>query len=239
MMPISWLPLAADYSRFARPSARAAAGTYVGYAIGNTWFYALGALLALSGASADATGIGSAIVASAGGALVLLALLVGESDNAFADIYSAALSTQNVVPRVSQRRLILGIGALSFLLALALDVERYEVFLLLIGSVFVPLAGLFAAHWLVRAGGSYGPTRLFAGDGVRWWAVAPWLAGFVLYHWSVPTGPAGWVDAVRSVFTGLGLPFPLFGSALGASLPSFAAAFLLGLVLPPGDPVRR
>ncbi len=232
VMPISWLPLVADYTRFARTTSRAALGTYVGYAIGNAWFYALGVVLALAGASADAVGIGSAIVGTAGGALVLLALLVGESDNAFADIYSAAVSTQNVAPGLPQRPLIVGVGVLAFLLALGLDVERYEVFLLLIGSVFVPLAGIFAADWLVRARGRYGSERLFAGDGVRWWALGPWLVGFVLYHWSVPTGPAGWVDAVRSAFAALGLPFPLLGSAIGASLPSFGVAFCLALLLP-------
>jgi hypothetical protein len=64
--------------------------------------------------------------------------------------------------------------------------------------------------------------------------------GFVLYHWSAPIGPTGWVEGVRGVFTALGLPFPLLGSALGASLPSFAAAFVLTLLLPrrPG-PVTR
>lgn len=232
VMPISWLPLVADYSRFARPRAHAAIGTYVGYAIGNAWFYALGALLALAGASADAVGVGSAIVAIAGGALVLLALLVGESDNAFADIYSAAVSTQNVAPRLPQRFLVLALGAVSFLFALALDVTRYELFLLLIGSVFVPLFGVFAADRLVRARGRYRPEHPSAEPGVRWAALAPWLVGFVLYHWSVPTGPTGWVEAVRGAFTALGLPFPLLGSALGASLPSFAAAFGLGLLLP-------
>lgn len=232
VMPISWLPLVADYSRFARPRAHAAIGTYVGYAIGNAWFYALGALLALAGASADAVGVGSAIVAIAGGALVLLALLVGESDNAFADIYSAAVSTQNVAPRLPQRFLVLALGAVSFLFALALDVTRYELFLLLIGSVFVPLFGVFAADRLVRARGRYRPEDPSAEPGVRWAALAPWLVGFVLYHWSVPTGPTGWVEAVRGAFTALGLPFPLLGSALGASLPSFAAAFGLGLLLP-------
>lgn len=232
VMPISWLPLVADYSRFARPRAHAAIGTYVGYAIGNAWFYALGALLALAGASADAVGVGSAIVAIAGGALVLLALLVGESDNAFADIYSAAVSTQNVAPRLPQRFLVLALGAVSFLFALALDVTRYELFLLLIGSVFVPLFGVFAADRLVRARGRYRPEHPSAEPGVRWAALAPWLVGFVLYHWSVPTGPTGWVEAVRGAFTALGLPFPLLSSALGASLPSFAAAFGLGLLLP-------
>jgi len=239
VMPVSWLPLAADYTRFARPGAGAAVGTYVGYAIGNAWFYALGALLALAGAGADAIGIGEAIVAMAGGAVVLLALLVGESDNAFADIYSAAVSTQNVAPRLPQRWLVLALGGVSFLLALVLDVARYELFLLLIGSVFVPLFGVFAADWLVRARGRYGPERLFAEAGTRWSALVPWLVGFVLYHWSVPTGPAGWVEAVRGAFASLGLPFPLLGSALGASLPSFAAAFGLALLLPRGRGASR
>jgi putative hydroxymethylpyrimidine transporter CytX len=233
VMPVSWLPLAADYNRFARPGSRAALGTYVGYLIGNAWFYALGVLLALAGASADAIGIGSSIIALAGGGLVLLALLVGESDNAFADIYSAAVSTQNVAPQVPQRRLVAVVGGLGLVLALVFTMESYELFLLLIGSVFVPLFGLFAAHYFVRRGGRYGEELLFEPSGIRWGALVPWIGGFVVYHWSVATGPAGWVDAVRTVFAEwLSLPYPLFGSRLGASLPSFAVAFLLGLVLP-------
>ena len=46
--PVSWLPLVADYNRFARKGRSSAAGTYLGYAVGNAWFYALGALLVLS-----------------------------------------------------------------------------------------------------------------------------------------------------------------------------------------------
>lgn len=241
VMPISWLPLAADYSRFARPSSRAVAGTYAGYLAGNVWFYSLGVLLALgAGASADAVGIGTSIVTLAGGGLVLLALLVGESDNAFADIYSAAVSTQNVAPNLSQRALIAVVGAIGFLLALVFTMERYEFFLLLIGSVFVPLFGLFAADYLVRRRGRYGEAELFEPSGIRWRAFVPWVAGFVLFHWSVPTGPQGWVDAVRTVFAEwLSLPFPLFGSRLGASVPSFVVAFALALALQRRDRATR
>ena len=39
--PVSWLPLVADYTRFARTRSGAAVGTYAGYAVGNLWFYAL------------------------------------------------------------------------------------------------------------------------------------------------------------------------------------------------------
>jgi putative hydroxymethylpyrimidine transporter CytX len=241
VMPISWLPLAADYTRFAKRDSRAVAGTYAGYLAGNVWFYSLGVLLALgAGASADAVGIGTSIVTLAGGGLVLLALLVGESDNAFADIYSAAVSTQNVAPNLSQRALIASVGAIGFLLALMFTMERYEFFLLLVGSVFVPLFGLFAADYLVRRRGRYGEAELFEPGGIRWRAFVPWVAGFVLFHWSVPTGPQGWVDAVRMVFADwLSLPFPLFESRFGASVPSFVVAFALALALRPREPATR
>ena len=233
VMPVSWLPLAADYNRFARPDARAGLGTYAGYAIGNVWFYALGALLVLvAGASADALGIGSAIVAVAGGGLVLVALLVGESDNAFADIYSAAVSTQNVTHELSQRWLIGVVGAIGFVLALAFTAERYEQFLFLIGSVFVPLAAVFVADYFVRSRGRYGEQVVFGAGGVRWLSFVPWVVGFAVYQWCVPTGPQGWVDAVGRVFDALGLPFPLFDGRFGASIPSFALAFALALLLP-------
>src|SRR5918995_360530 len=236
VMPVSWLPLVADSTRFARHEDGVFAATFIGYAIGNVWFYLLGALLVLQAvAEPDAQSTGRAIVGLAGGSVLVLGLLVGEAPNAFADVYSAAVSALNVVPRASERFLIVSIGAIAFLLALLITMDRYEVFLFLIGSVFVPLAAVFLADYFVRARGRYGAGRVFrpANDGVRRWALIPWIAGFLLYQWSVPTGPAGWTNALDHVFTFLGLPFPLFDSRLGASLPSFALAFGLALVVLP------
>jgi putative hydroxymethylpyrimidine transporter CytX len=242
VMPVSWLPLVADYNRFARPRSRAALGTYFGYFIGNVWFYALGALLVLAlGVAADVRGIGAAIAAVAGGSPVLVALLVGESDNAFANIYSSAVSVQNVAPDTPLRRLIVSIGAVAFALALLLSIERYEVFLFLIGSVFVPLFGVFAADYFVLRRGWYGEAALFARTGIRWRAMLPWAAGFVLYQWCVAPGamPSGWTDAATTVFrTWLHLPFPLFDARFGASLPSFALAFVLSLAALRGGSTR-
>lgn len=239
VMPVSWLPLAADYTRFARRDARAATATYASYLLGNTWFYALGALLAIAaGTTADAVGVGSSIVALAGGAVVLLALLVGESDNAFADIYSAAVSTRNVVPRIAQRSLVVAVGSVAFVLALTLSMERYELFLLLLGSVFVPLFGVFAAEYL-RSGSRFGPEAFLTAPRVRWIAFIPWLLGFAVYHWCAPAGPAAWADGVRGVVEAIGLPFPLFGSRLGGSLPAFLVAFALTWVLPRRGSITR
>ncbi len=238
VMPVSWLPLVADSTRFARSERGVFAATFAGYAVGNAWFYVLGALLVLNAAAApSAQGIGVAIVGFGAGlaAVLILGLIVGEAPNAFANIYSTAVSTLNVAPRASAAMLSVVVGGLAFLLALVFTIDRYEVFLFLIGSVFVPLGAVFLADYFVRARGRFGPELVFGpgSEGFRWRAVVPWVVGFVLYHWSVPTGPEGWVDAVGRVFTNIGLPFPLMGSRLGASLPSFAAAFVLALVVLP------
>lgn len=243
VMPVSWLPLVADSTRFVRSEPGVFAATFVGYAIGNAWFYALGALLVLNAVAApSAEGIGAAIVGFAGALawVLILGLLIGEVPNAFANIYSTAVSTLNVVPRASAALLSVAVGGLAFLLALLFTMERYEVFLFLIGSVFVPLGAVFLADYFVRARGRYGSELVFgsASEGFRWRAIVPWVAGFVLYHWSVPTGPEGWVDVVGRMFTNVGLPFPLMGSRLGASLPSFAVAFVLSLVVLPRHGTR-
>ena len=239
-MPISWLPLVADFNRFAADPRAAFEGTFWSYAVGNVWFYALGALLVLAaGARADVLDIGTTIAAAAGGAVVLLVLLVGESDQAMANIYSGAVSIQNVRPQVRQRPLIVGVGVVGFVIAAVLRSDAtstFEVFLYLIGAVFVPLFGVFMADWGVRQGGRYGEAALFEDvhPGVRWRAFIPWAAGFIVYQWCVPTGPSWWTGSVGNVFTWLHLPFPLIaGSPMGASLPSFAVAFVLALIVLP------
>jgi putative hydroxymethylpyrimidine transporter CytX len=236
-MPVSWLPLVADYNRFARSPRGAFAGTFWSYAAGNAWFYALGALLVLAaGAGADVLDVGTTIAATAGGAVVLMVLLVGESDQAMANIYSSAVSIQNVRPAARQRPLILAVGAVGFAIALAIGVDAvgtFQSFLFLIGSIFVPLFGVFLAAWGVAWRGRFGEAALFddAVPGVRWRAVVPWVAGFAVYQWCVPLGPAWWTGGVERLVSALGLPFPLFGGAWGASLPAFAVAFVVALAI--------
>jgi nucleobase:cation symporter-1, NCS1 family len=245
-MPVSWLPLVADFNRFSHAGRPSSLATFCAYAAGNVWFYALGALLVLAaGSSPDVFDIGTTIAATAGGAVVLLVLLVGESDQAMANIYSGAVSVQNVSPRASQRWLIAGVAVAGFLIAAMLRqsaATTFQFFLLLIGSVFVPLFAVFLADWGIVHRGRFGEAALFdlALPGVRWRAVAPWVAGFVVYQWCVPTGPGWWVDAIDRLLGLLRLPFPLVGgSSAGASAPSFVAAFVLALALLPRPAADR
>jgi NCS1 family nucleobase:cation symporter-1 len=249
-MPVSWLPLVADYNRFAKRGVSSAAGTYWGYALGNVWFYALGALLVLGAGLSDPSpaGLGQAIAALAGGWVVLLALLVGETDEAFADIYSAAVSSQNLRGRINQRGAILAVSlagaALAVLLGLRPNVAvgTYESFLFLLGSVFVPLFGVFVADYFFLGRRARLTSEMFdgasTGDGTRKRANAvafvSWIAGFLIYQWSwtVPPGLEGWRTVMNTLFhQWLHLPYPLAGSRWGASIPAFMAAVFLHAVL--------
>ena len=211
-MAASWLPLAADYTRFARRPRHAFWGTALGYFVPLVWLYGLGALLFLSRGTSDTTALLTSIAAGGiASALALVALTVDETDEPFANVYSSAVSVQNLVPEASQRVLVLVVGGLAIGGALVIDLGRYQSFLFLLVSFFVPLFGVLAADFL------YGPRPSVS---MRWSGIATWLAGVALYQWIQPTGPAWWVDAVERVpgagdFTG------------GASLPAFALAFAL------------
>jgi NCS1 family nucleobase:cation symporter-1 len=206
-MPVSWLPLVADYNRFARDDRSSFLGTYAGYFIANVWFYALGALMVLA---LKPENLIASFMALTAGWVALLIILVDETDNAFADIYSTAVSLQNAAPKVKQWMLAAGVGIICFLLAATVDVSQYEGFLLLIGSVFVPLFGVLAADYFILRGRHYDAKALYqAGStywyqgGVNWLAVVAWALGVAAYQ-----------------FISHGLPW------LGASIPSFLVALV-------------
>jgi NCS1 family nucleobase:cation symporter-1 len=232
VMPVSWLPLVADYTRFATRSKGAFVGTFWGYLVANVWLYALGALLVLGqGATPDPAGIAGGILAVAGGSiagmLFLVGLLAGETDEAFANIYSGAVSFQNIWPRVPRRWLSVAVAIIGTALAAQLTMTAYESFLFLIGSVFLPLFGAVAARYAFdpssRGGGASNSRR---GDLVG--TFVAWLVGFGMYHWINPTGPAWWVDRIAKL---VGTPVWERVEWLPASLPAFIAAFVLQAVL--------
>ncbi|MGQ9522153.1 MAG: putative hydroxymethylpyrimidine transporter CytX [Anaerolineae bacterium] len=185
-MPISWMPLVADYTRFARRTAPTFWGTFLGYAVANFWFYGLGALFVLALQTEDLI---PAILSIAGGWLALLLILVDETDNGFADIYSAAVSGQNLFPRARQWWLTVAAGAICFALAVTVPIAQYENFLLFIGSVFVPLFGVLAADYFFLRKRQYDVPELYRPAGRYWyrggfnlWAIAAWLLGVLGYQ---------------------------------------------------------
>lgn len=219
---VSWAPLVADYTRFSRSRRSAFLGAGVGYLLPTLFQFGFGSILVLS-RGVDPNHPELILTAIAGGsvaaALALLALTVDETDEAFANIYSTAVSTQNLVPRVSPRLLIAGASIVATAGALAIDMRSYQRFLLLLGAVFVPLLGVLVADWLAR-GAHYEPEDVFDGPALRPGPIAAWIAGFVVYEWLAQPADLGfWSDWLHR------LPTPAYQT--GASLPGFLVAFLL------------
>lgn len=228
-MPVSWLPLVADYTRFCRNRSSSFLGTFVGYLIPNLWLYALGALLLLSRGLGDAPSLITAIAgAGAGAGIALVALGIDETKEPFANVYSAAVSLQNLLPRVPQRLLIVVVAAGSTLGALAIDLTRYMGFLFLLGSAFVPLFGVLLADWLL-AGAHYSRDDVFRAPALRVELLGAWLGGFCLYQWLEPVGPGWWTSLVARTHPHA---LPWGGASLPSFFASFALAALLGLAVP-------
>jgi nucleobase:cation symporter-1, NCS1 family len=235
-LPISWVPLVADYARFGRSARASFWGTAVGYFLAQVWFYALGVLFLLGIGQGDVI---AAVVAVPVGLLAMAVLVVDETDEVFANLYSTGISLQNALPRLPGRPLVLALGVLATALAaLVGDLSQYESFLFLLGALFVPLFGVLAADYFVLARRRYDTAAMYRADGpyrgVRWPAVAVWLLGFLVYNWINPGTVAAWVSLLEGLLADLlHLPFPLSAHLpwLGASLPAFAVSFLATLIV--------
>ena len=219
---VSWAPLVADYTRFSRDRRTAFWGAGIGYFLPTLYQFGFGSILVLS-RGVDPNHPELILTAIAGGglaaALALLALTVDETDEAFANVYSSAVSTQNLAPRVPQRALIVAASVAATALALAIDMRSYQRFLLLLGAVFVPLLGVLVADWFAK-GMRYTREDVFGGPALRVGPFVAWIIGFLVYEWLYqPTDLGFWSRWLGHVWT------PTY--AIGASVPSFAVAFLV------------
>jgi NCS1 family nucleobase:cation symporter-1 len=219
-LPISWFPLAADYTRHARSGRAAFTGSSAGYGVSTVVMFVLG-VLALAAYGASGMDVIGALLAVPLGLLALLLLVVLELDEAFANIYSTAISAQNIAVRVDRRLLAVAVGVLATVLALLFDITAYEAFLYLIGAVFVPLVGVFVVAYFTPGRGRWDVSETAP---ARPWLLLPWAAGFVAYQLTLHT-----------YFTGLGSGWTAWWAArqadLGISPTNGWSASLVSLVV--------
>jgi len=223
-LSVSWIPLAADYSRHSTDNRSAFLGAFLGYGAASMVFFTLGVLAYAAYGGDDV--IGSLLAIPAGG-VALVILIIDELDEVFADLYSTVVSVQNLDPRLDRRVLAVMVGALATMLALALDIHSYEKFLLLLGSVFVPLFGTFATDYFLVS------RRVWdVSDDARprWEMLVPWAMGFVAYQLVNPGSVEWWANW----WIDLGFEAPSWASA---SLVSLAVAVVATLAV--GAVTRR
>jgi putative hydroxymethylpyrimidine transporter CytX len=218
---VSWVPVAADYSRHSRSVRDTAVGTFVGYSVTQLACYGIGlvALLTVAKGGTDHQ-MYSAFMAVPLGTLAFAVLAVRELDQSFVDTYSTAISLQNMRPRWDRRVLALAVGTLATVLGLTLTIADYQNFLTLIGSVFVPLFGVFAVDYFVVSRGRW---DISAAAPQRWVMLLPWALGFAAYQLVNPGYVSWWARMWGTVADSLGFT-PT--SWLSASILSFLVAAL-------------
>lgn len=230
---VSWIPLAADYSRHSRNERAAFGGALVGYSVTQIACYALGLLAFATVVTAtDSQDVAqhnlfAAFIAVPVGWLAFGVLIARELDESFANVYSTVMSVQNLRPLADRRVMAVVVGALTTGLALLLNIGDYASFLYLLGSTFVPMFAVFVVRYFVRGGHRSWDTSATAA--ARWSLLVPWLLGFVAYQLVNPGSLGWWVRFWGHVQSWLHF-HPQ--SWMSASVLSFAVAFVATLLIP-------
>ena len=193
-MPLSWLPLVADYTKEARRPIAASVASSAIYTVVSCWMYAIGLGVALKfgGEDSFATCVRAAGVGIAG----VLVVVFSTVTTTFLDAYSAGESAKSILPKMPPKLFGVAVCELGTLIAIFVGMDHYLDFLYLIASVFAPMAAVQTVDWL----SSRGKLRPRS---VRHYVVniAAWLVGLAAYHLSLH-----------------------FNSPVGATLPAMAAA---------------
>ena len=174
IMPLSWLPLISDYTRFANTKKSGLVGSFTGYFVGSTLMYTIGLAIALYAKDAD---VGTMMLALNLGFLALAIVLLSTVTTTFLDAYSAGVTLLNVFPKLNEKKVALVMALIGLAVAIFTPIEQYENFLYAIGSVFGPLFAIVLSDYFVFKKEKIEPTlALHVG------AFIVWAVGVYLYY---------------------------------------------------------
>jgi putative hydroxymethylpyrimidine transporter CytX len=148
IMPLSWVPLVADYASRAKSARAACLGPALGYFIGSVWMYGLGFAGALLTGESSPTPM---LMAAGLGVAALSVLVFSTVVTTFLDVYSVVASARNIAPNLPERPAGLAVVVIGASAALFWNSDVYVNFLYCIGAVFAPLSAiLFTDYFLLR-----------------------------------------------------------------------------------------
>lgn len=171
-MPLSWLPLISDYTRTAKRPQTATAVSCLVYFLVSCWMYLIGLGAALFTGERDI----ALIMLHAGlGFMGLVVVIFSTVTTTFLDVYSAGVSSETLSRRFREKPMALLVCFIGCLLASFSPIERYEDFLYLISSVFVPMTAILLTDYFILKNDD-------SETSVNWANLFIWILGFGLYQ---------------------------------------------------------
>jgi putative hydroxymethylpyrimidine transporter CytX len=175
VMPLSWLPLIADYTRFAKSERGGAGGSFIGYFLGSSWMFIIGLGAAIVSNNPDPSAM---MLAANLGMTALGIVILSTVTTTFMDVYSAGVSFLNLMPKISEKSIGVVMAVIGTLMAVVFPIENYQSFLYAIGSVFAPLfAIVITDYFIIRKGVTEQGETL-----INWGAVLVWIIGVATYY---------------------------------------------------------
>jgi purine-cytosine permease-like protein len=186
---VSWLLMFADYSRFTQSGRAASIAVWAGLAVPALWLLPVGWTLARIAGSDDP---GTMLAAAGVGWWTATLIALASVTTNFVNIYLSSLAWRTLVHRSTGTGTVWTIGLIGTAIGLLSTgwLTRFADLMVLLGSVLVPVGGVFLAHFVllrrsVDVSLVYDVATLPAFNVA---GVVAWIAGFVVYKAAAPIG---------------------------------------------------
>lgn len=171
-MPLSWLPLIADYTREAEKPFAATLTSVSVYSIVSIFMYTIGMGAAIYTGGGDIAGI---MVKAGLGVVALLIIVFSTVTTTFLDAYSAGVSSVSILPSIHEKWAAILVTVVGTIAAIIFPMDNITDFLYLIGSVFAPMIAIQIADYFIL---KKEPVKAQ----VNWVNMIIWLVGFGVYR---------------------------------------------------------
>ncbi|MEE3489061.1 MAG: putative hydroxymethylpyrimidine transporter CytX [Bulleidia sp.] len=176
-MPLSWLPVVADYTREAEKPFEASLVSTIVYGIVSTWMFVIGMGAAIYAGTSD---IALIMVRAGLGIAGLLIIVFSTVTTTFLDAFSAGISAESVSSRIQGKKAAIIAAAIGIIAAIVYPMDDITNFLYFIGSVFAPMIAVMIADYYILH-------RDFSDRSVEWQNMIVWVLGFLFYRWMMNT----------------------------------------------------
>jgi len=171
-MPLSWLPLISDYTKYSKKPISGTLASAIAYFIGSSWMYIIGLGAAIYVGNID---IAVILLASGLGVAAMLIVTLSTVTTTYLDVYSSSESYMNIDKKAKEKIVGVIVCIVGTVIAIFTPITQYESFLLLIGSVFAPMITILIVDFYIFK-------KQDISDEINVTNLIVWAIGFAVYR---------------------------------------------------------